>query len=482
MAFLSAGFVGFLFVVLGLYWTVGSRSCFRQNLILLLAGLFFYGWADLHFLALIVFSALANYGLGIAIEKAEADRPRSLWFWTGIILNIGLLGYFKYFGFFYDSFVDALNLVGGQHGHLALAIALPLGISYYTFQITGYLIDVFNGTTDACRKPLNFLTYVMHFPKMLAGPVEPSRDFLPRIDKLRTFDPAMSSDALRQILWGVFAKVVIADNCATLIEPVFQDSGAFHGSTLFVAAMFYLIQLFADFSGYSNMAIGLSKLFGIPLMVNFRAPIFSTDIGEFWRKWHISLTTWMMEYLFTPLSFLLRGSGRTGLALSILVTFLVVGIWHGANWTFIAFGLLQGLYFLPMVLKGTLLRSIPLSNGSRKRYAKSRHFAAMIGMFVLVALSFVLLRVDTVGQAWDYWSGILSPSLFAIPEYTLDATPFMIAFFLVIEYRSRTKDHALVSEGASRSLALRWGWLFFIVFLIGMYASTHEASFIYFKF
>jgi D-alanyl-lipoteichoic acid acyltransferase DltB (MBOAT superfamily) len=482
MAFISVEFIAFFIVVLCLYWTVGLGSAIRQNIILLLAGLFFYGWADLRFLALIIFSAGANYGLGVAIEKAKDDTPRRLWLWTGIILNIGLLGYFKYFSFFYDSFVDALNLVGGHHGHLVLAIALPLGISYYTFQVTGYLIDVFNGTSDACRKPIHFLTYVLHFPKMLAGPVEPARDFLPRIEKARTFDPAMTSDALRQILWGVFAKVVIADNCATMVNPVFKNMEWFHGSTLFIGAMLYLIQLFADFSGYSNMAIGLSKLFGIPLMVNFRAPLFVTNIGEFWRKWHISLTTWMMEYVFTPLSFLLREKGRTGLAISILATFLAVGIWHGANWTFIIFGLLQGLYFLPLVFKGTLLRSIPLPNVRNKRFAKSRHIGAMIGMFVLMSITFVLVRAPTLGEAWKYWANMLSPSLLASPEYTLDGTFFMIALFLFIEYRSRTRDHALASDGRPRSWVIRWAWFSFILFLIGMYASTHEAAFIYFKF
>lgn len=482
MAFLSAEFILFFLVVLGLYWSVGRGSALRQNIILLLAGLFFYGWADLHFLALIVFSAAANYALGVAIEKAENDRRQSLWFWTGIILNIGLLGYFKYFGFFYDSFVDALGLADGHRSHLMLAIALPLGISYYTFQITGYLIDVYNGTTDACRKPLQFVTYVMHFPKMLAGPVEPARDFLPRIEKARVLDPAMALDALRQILWGVFAKMVIADNCAAMIDPVFGKIGAANGSTLFIGAMLYLIQLFADFSGYSNMAIGLSKLLGIPLMVNFRAPLFVKDIGEFWRKWHISLTTWMMEYVFTPLSFLLRSKGKAGLALAILATFLAVGIWHGANWTFIAFGLLQGIYFLPLVFKGTLTRSLPLPNSGKNRFSRTRHFGAMVGMFVLMSLTFVLVRAPNLHAAWKYWAGIVSPSLFSVPHYKPNFIPLLLIFFLILEYQGRERDHALaVGPAPVRPLARLslYAALLTGILVFGYFGAT---GFIYFQF
>lgn len=482
MAFLSSEFILFFLVVFGLYWSVGRGSALRQNIILLLAGLFFYGWADLHFLALIVFSAAANYALGVAIEKAENDRRQSLWFWTGIILNIGLLGSFKYFGFFYDSFVDALNLTGGHHSHLLLKIALPLGISYYSFQITGYLIDVYNGTSDACRKPLQFVTYVMHFPKMLAGPVEPARDFLPRIEKARVLDPAMALDALRQILWGVFAKMVIADNCAAMIDPVFGKIGAANGSTLFIGAMLYLIQVFADFSGYSNIAIGLSKLLGIPLMVNFRAPLFATDIGEFWRKWHISLTTWMMEYVFTPLSFLFRNMGKAGLALAIVVTFLAVGIWHGANWTFIAFGLLQGIYFLPLVFKGTLLRSIPLPNRVTNRFARTRHIWAMVGMFLLMSLSFVLLRAPNLQTAWKYWIGILSPSLFSFPQYKPNFIPVLLVAFLIIEYRGRDRDHALEMGPAPAMQLARlslYAALLAGILIFGYFGAT---GFIYYQF
>ena len=372
-----------------------------------------------------------------------------------------------------------LTLHGVRMLHLVLKIALPLGISYYTFQITGYLIDVYNGTSDACRKPLQFVTYVMHFPKMLAGPVEPARDLLPRIEKARVFDPAMASDAFRQILWGVFAKMVIADNCAAMIDPVFAHSGSAAGSTLFAGAILYFLQLYGDFSGYSNMAIGLSKLLGIPLMVNFRAPLFVTDIGEFWRKWHISLTSWMMEYVFTPLSFLLRSKGKAGLALSILATFLAVGIWHGANWAFIAFGLLQGIYFLPMVFKGSLLRAAPKG---ATRSAGFRRAVAMAGMFLLMSLTFVLVRAPDLHAAWKYWTGILSPSLFSFPQYKPNFIPVLLVFFLLIEYRGRDRDHALAVGPAPATHLERlslYAALLAGILVFGYYGAT---GFIYFQF
>lgn len=479
MLFLSPEFIGFFLAVFLLYWTVGSGSAVRQNVILLVASLCFYGWLDLHFLALVLFSAAANMAVGIAIEKAEEERMQRVWLWAGVALNIGILGYFKYFSFFYDSVVDMLNLAGGHHSHLALKILLPLGISYYTFQLTGYLIDVFNGSFSACRKPLPFFTYVLHFPKLLAGPVERIQAFLPRVAVARTFDPAMASDALRQILWGIFAKVVIADNCARMADPIFGPDHYHGGSTLLASAMLYLLQVYGDFSGYSNMAIGLSKLLGIPLMVNFRTPLFATDVGDFWRRWHISLTTWMMDYVFTPLNFLLRSKGKRGLAIAIFVTFLAVGIWHGANWTFILFGVLQGIYFLPLVLKGSVLRTGQAKAGF---FATVKRFSSMGGIFLLMSLTFILMRISSVKEAFHFWSGILKKSLFELPDVPTNALPFLLVFFIGVEWFGRNREHALAAPARPKRLLLRWGWLSFIIFLIGMYMATVESPFIYFSF
>jgi len=472
--FLSTEFVLFFGIVFVLYWTMGRVSGQAQNVVLLASGMFFYGWADIRFLGLLTLSAATNYVLGLAIEDAKNDTRRRLWFWCGMAFNFGMLAYFKYFGFFYDSIVGLLNHFGGQHDQLTLKIALPLGISFFTFQVAGYLIDVFNGSIDACRKPLRFFTYVFHFPKLLSGPVERAQQFLPRITNVRTFDTAMVTDGTRQLLWGMFSKSVIADNLAPIVDKVYADIPGSNGSTLFLAALLYLIQLFADFAGYSNMAIGLSKILGLPLTINFRAPLFVTNISEFWRKWHISLTSWMMDYLFTPLSFLLRDKGRAGSMIAIFITFLAVGIWHGANWTFIVFGLLQGIYFLPLVLAGRV-NVAP----SRKWW---QHVIAMAGMFVLMSLTFVLMRAPDLSSAWDYVKGICDWSITEKPDMVLRTILLPLCLFIGGEWFARGDDHVLQRWGTGDHWAFRWSGYSLLITLTLLSMSTEETGFIYFQF
>ncbi len=479
MVFLSPEFIGFFLAVFLLYWTVGAGSSVRQNMILLLASVLFYGWLDLQFLALILFSAAANMAIGVAIGSAGAERVQRAWLWAGVGLNLGILAYFKYFNFFHDPIVDVLNFADGSHSRPGVELVLPLGISYYTFQLTGYLIDVFNGVVPACRQPLPFFTYVLYFPKLLAGTIERIQRFLPRIATARRFDPALISDAFRQVLWGAFAKLVIADNCARLADPIFNDAGSQGGSTLLAGAMLYLLQVYGDFSGYSNMAIGLSKMLGVPLMANFRAPLFATDVGDFWRRWHISLTTWMMDYVFIPLNFLFRGLGKLGLAMAIFITFLAVGIWHGANWTFVLFGVLQGIYFLPLAVKGSVLRPAGMKKGIGPDV---KRFLAMGGIFLLMSLTFILMRVPSTGAAFAFWSGLLDRSLFEMPVLQGNPLALLLAFFIGVGWFGRSREHALAAPARPRPLLLRWGWLSFILFLVGMYSATVESPFIYFSF
>ncbi len=445
-----------------------------QNLTLLLSSMFFYGWADLRFLGLLCVSAATNYGLGIAIEDSRTDSRRRLWLWCGITFNFGLLAYFKYFGFFYESVVGLLNQFGGQHDQLALKIALPLGISFFTFQVAGYLIDIFNGTIEVCRRPLHFFTYVFHFPKLLSGPVERAQQFLPRIATLRTFDSNLVTDGARQVLWGYFSKSVIADNLAILVDDVYADIPGSSGSTLFFAAMLYFIQLYADFSGYSNMAIGFSKMLGLPLTINFQGPLFVTNISEFWRKWHISLTSWMMDHVFTPISFLLRDKGQAGSMIAIFVTFLAVGIWHGANWTFIVFGLLQGLYFLPLVLSGRVNVS---ANG-----IWWRRLPGMLGMFVLMSLTFVLVRAPNLNVAWKYLIGMGDMSLFSRPYIDLWYIKFPLILFMGAEWIARDSEHVLMHWAIERHWSLRWVVYSLLIALTLLFMNTEETGFIYFQF
>ncbi len=305
MVFNSPEFVLFLPIVFILYWFVFSKSAKSQNIILLLSSIFFYVWADWRFLFLVGANVLFNFFIGIQIQDAQKEKHKQQLLWLGIFFNLGILGYFKYFNFFYDSFVDLINLSGGNLNYSSLKILLPLGISFFTFQTLGYLFDIYNEEIEPCRDILAFSAYVLYFPKILAGPIERAQKFIPQIEVKRLFDNNLAFDGLRQILWGLFAKIVIADNCAGLVNEIFANPETQSGSMLMIGSVFFLIQIYCDFSGYSNIAIGVSKLLGIKLMTNFATPFFSTNISDFWKKWHISLTSWLMDYVFTPLSFLI---------------------------------------------------------------------------------------------------------------------------------------------------------------------------------
>jgi len=480
MIFTSLAFVIFLLIVFFLYWAVFNKSATLQNVLLLLSSLFFYAWADWRLLIILIFSTLFNYFLGLKISDNKNEKVKHILLWVGVGINIGILGYFKYFNFFYDGFVDLFSLFGFNLHHSSLRIILPLGISFYTFQTLGYIIDVYNEEIEPNRKLLNFSTYVTFFPKLLAGPIERAQKFLPQIKVKREFNKDLAIDGLRQILWGLFAKIVIADNCARVVNPIFENYKDQTGSTLLIGAALYLIQMYGDFSGYSNIAIGVSKLFGIRLMRNFATPFFSTNISDFWRKWHISLTTWMMDYVFTPLSFILRKYHKIGLSISIIITFLIVGLWHGANWTFVVFGLLQGLYFIPLIFKGTINSSAKVDNS---RFLPSvKEFFQMLALFSLTMLTWVFLRAENVGVAITYISNIFSFSLFTIPQiYPTKVRTLFLFLFIFIEWLQRDKWHALELDNIKIPRVVRWIIYYSVVFFILFYGSEKQ-EFIYFQF
>lgn len=479
MIFNSIEFTVFLPIVFLLYWFVFKKSAKMQNILLLLASLFFYGWADWRFLFLVSINALVNYYIGIKISNSSKEKTKQRLLWLGLLFNLGVLGYFKYFNFFYDSFADLLNLFGGNLNYSSLIIILPLGISFFTFQTTGYIIDVYNEEIEPCKNVLVFSTYVTYFPKILSGPIERAQKFIPQIELARVFNHKLAADGLRQILWGLFAKIIIADNCAPFVNDIFNSYQNQSGSTLFVGAFCYLIQIYCDFSGYSNIAIGVSKLFGINLMMNFRTPFFSTNISDFWKKWHISLTSWMMDYVFTPLSFILRRYKNKGLFISIVITFVIVGLWHGANWTFIVFGLLQGLYFLPLIIKGTINK--PSIVASNKLIPSFKEFFQMLGLFILMMLTSIFFRADTVDQAITYILKIMSTSLFAFPNLKESTFIFpIIGLFLLMEWFSKDKQHAL--EFDNHSVLLRWSVYLIIGFVVLLSFNNKTNSFIYLQF
>ncbi|MBK9759714.1 MAG: MBOAT family protein [Flavobacteriales bacterium] len=366
----------------------------------------FYAAADVRSLGLLVACAAINYLLALRIANTQNERPRRLLFLIGISFNVGLLCFFKYFGFFHTGVVALLENFALHADGPALVILLPLGLSFLCFQMLGYLIDVYNEDIEPSRAPLDFTTYVFFFPKILAGPVERAQRFLPQVASARLFDPKLVSDGFRQMLWGFFAKVVIADNADAYVDRVFDGAHAQPGSALLLGAFFYMVQIYADFAGYSNIACGVSKMLGIRLMNNFAMPFFATNVSDFWKRWHISLTSWMMEYVFTPLSFLLRNTGRWGTVISISIIFLIVGVWHGANWAYVLFGALQSLFFLPLAFANALNR--PTAFSTDRLLPTGPQAMRMVGMFTLMMFSFILLRTEDISHSARIVRGMFS--------------------------------------------------------------------------
>ena len=349
MLFNSIEFAVFLPIVFFLYWFVFNRNLKLQNFFVVVVSYVFYGWWDWRFLFLIAFTSFCSWYSGLLIERYKNEHKKAKMISIlNIVLNLLILGVFKYYDFFVTSFANLF--LGGKTDGLLLKIILPVGISFYTFQALSYSIDVYRGKMEPTKDIIQFFAFVSFFPQLVAGPIERATNLLPQFDKPRRFDYDDAVDGMRQMLWGLFKKMVVADNCAFYVNQVFSDYSSYSGSTLLLAAVFFTFQIYCDFSGYSDIAIGVAKLFGIRLMRNFNVPYFSRDIAEFWRRWHISLTTWFRDYVYIPL-----GGSRVSSAKVIrntFVIFLLSGLWHGANWTFIVWGAYHALLFLPLILTG----------------------------------------------------------------------------------------------------------------------------------
>ena len=344
MLFNSLDFAIFLPIVFLLYWFVAQKNLKFQNALIVVASYVFYGWWDWRFLSLIIFSTVVDYLIGQRLRTEDKQSKRKVLLWTSIVVNLGFLGFFKYYNFFLENFVDAFSLFGMQINANSLNIILPVGISFYTFQTLSYTIDLYRKKLEPTQDFMAFSAFVCFFPQLVAGPIERATNLLPQFYKKRTFEYHKAVDGMRQILWGLFKKVVIADNCAEFANQIFNNSADMNGSTLVLGAIFFTFQIYGDFSGYSDIAIGTSRLFGFDLKQNFATPYFSRDIAEFWRRWHISLSTWFRDYLYIPL-----GGSRGGTWIKVRNTFaifLVSGFWHGASWNFLFWGLYHGLFLI----------------------------------------------------------------------------------------------------------------------------------------
>jgi len=482
MYFNSIDFAIFLPIVFILYWFVTNYNTRLQNLLIVVASYIFYGWWDWRFLSLILFSTIVDYFVGRGLAKQENLTKRRLLLWTSIIVNLGFLGFFKYYNFFLENFIAAFRFFGNEINPSGLDIILPVGISFYTFQTLSYSIDVYKRKLKPTNDFIAFSAFVSFFPQLVAGPIERATNLLPQFYKKRTFEYEKAVDGLRQILWGLFKKVVIADNAADYANQIFNNSADYSGSTLILGAVFFAIQIYGDFSGYSDIAIGVSRLFGFNLKQNFAFPYFSRDIAEFWRRWHISLSTWFRDYLYIPL-----GGSRGGIWMKVrntFIIFIVSGFWHGANWTFIVWGALNAIYFMPLLLlnKNRVNTNI-VAEG--KYLPNIKELFQMTVTFSITVLAWIFFRAENIAHAIKYLSSIFSESLFSIPKFVgmkhALETSILIVLFIIIEWLGREEQYALQKLGIKGNRSLRIVMYYVIIFVIFIYGGNKQ-EFIYFQF
>ncbi len=482
MLFNSIEFVIFLPIVFFFYWFVVNKSLRLQNILLLVASYYFYACWDYRFLFLLMFSTFLDYYSGIKIEEAIDVRKKKFWFWLSIIVNLGFLGVFKYYNFFVTSFASGLDSLGIGVDVFTLNVILPVGISFYTFHGLSYVIDIYNGKIKAEKNVVDYSVFVSFFPLLVAGPIERATHLLPQIQKMRVFSRLQAVDGLKQILWGLFKKVVIADNCAEYANIIFNNSSDYSGSTLLLGALFFTFQIYCDFSGYSDIALGTARLFGIDLLRNFAYPYFSRDIAEFWRRWHISLSSWFRDYLYIPL-----GGSRGSMGFKIrntFIIFLVSGFWHGANWTFIIWGGLNALYFLPSLLRGKNRVNLDIVAAGRY-FPTLREFFSISITFSLTVLAWIFFRAENVGHAFSYLQGMFTWDLFKIPYFPgiglAVSTLILVVIFMLIEWIGRESQYAIQHFMNPWKRNVRWvvyGVILFCIFLF----NGREQEFIYFQF
>lgn len=477
MQFNSTDFALFFVAFFFLYWNVTKNNLKAQNLLILISSYVFYAWWDYRFLFLLIFSTLLDYITGLKIHQSSS-KVRTFWLVISVAVNLGFLGLFKYYNFFIESFATVLSSVGFQPNIWTLNVILPVGISFYTFHGLSYVFDIYNKKIEPTKNFIDYAVFVSFFPLLVAGPIERATHLLPQVQAKRVFDYKKSIDGLRQILWGLFKKIVIADNCATFVNVIFSNHEAYNGSTLLLGAVFFAFQIYGDFSGYSDIALGIARLLGFDLIRNFAFPYFSRDIAEFWRRWHISLSSWFRDYLYLPL-----GGSKGNLTVkirNIFIIFLVSGFWHGANWTFIVWGSLNALYFIPLLILGKNRENLNIVAEGRL-LPSVREFLQITSTFFLTVIAWIFFRADNVGMAYDYISEIFSMSIFSVPQILPKKLIATLFLFYFVEWIQRDKQHPLQFETLQIPKFVRWAIYYAIVGMLFFYGGD-EQGFIYFQF
>jgi len=477
MLFNSLDFAVFLPIVFVLYWFLANKNLKLQNLLIVAASYVFYGWWDWRFLFLIFLSTLVDYAIGNLLEKHEKPIYRKLLLSTSIFINIGALGFFKYYNFFVDNFIQAFTFFGRDISPNSLNIILPVGISFYTFQTLSYSIDVYKRKLTPTKDFVAFSAFVSFFPQLVAGPIERATNLLPQFFVKRKMDSENAMKGIRQIIWGLFKKIVIADSCAQYANEIFNNYEGYSSLTLILGAIYFAFQIYGDFSGYSDIAIGTARLFGFSLMKNFSFPYFSRDIAEFWRRWHISLSTWFRDYLYIPL-----GGSRGGVGMKVrntFIIFIVSGFWHGANWTFIIWGALNALFFLPVLLVNSNRTHLNVVAEERSLPSIKEVFQLTFTFFLTV-FAWIFFRSESVTAAFSYIENIVLFNFeiekIGIERYAFELIP-LVLLLLLIEWPARKREFPF--EEKKHSL-LKISLLIAAIVLFGNYSDMQ--SFIYFQF
>ena len=477
MLFNSFVFALFLPIVLTLYWGLQRKQIAWQNGFLLLISYIFYGWWDYRFLSLIFISSLVDYFTGLRLGREERPKQRKILLLISLTVNLGLLGFFKYYGFFVESFAEMISWFGFKPNISSLRVILPVGISFYTFQTLSYSIDIYRRKLEPTRDAISFFAFVSFFPQLVAGPIERAKNLLPQFFARRRFEMDNVKDGMRQMLWGFLKKTVIADNIAVHVDAIYNNHTAHDGFTLFIATFFFAIQIYCDFSGYSDIAIGVARLFGFKLMRNFAYPYFSRDIGEFWRRWHISLSSWFRDYVYIPL-----GGSRVEKPRriwNIIVTFTVSGFWHGANWNFLAWGFINGAYYIPLMLADKQKKNTDTVAEGRL-FPSLAEAGAMSLTFLMALFAWIFFRAESITVAFEIIGKIVTHPFDGGSYFRYIPAILYCYALLLAEWFQRTKQHALQIE--SLPVWVRWSIYYAIIFIITIFAYTAEKEFIYFQF